>query len=200
MFEIGRSFYHELSAQAGPDANQIHARRYHQAVRRFKSILFEGQLMRLKKRLLRVRQSLYDLNLLRPQLTLGGSSYGGLKVVELNRIIGTEGRSTDFDSDFYPVSEKSRERWVNVALAYLDSLPLEPVELIEVGNAYFVRDGHHRISVARAFGQVAIDAEVVIWRAQSPFPWATDGMRIKMGEAIKRPTEIGQSPSGACCA
>ncbi len=198
MFEIGRSFSHDVSGQTGSASNQIHARRYQQAVGRFKAILFEGQLLRLKKKLLHVRQSLYDLNVLRPELRLGGRCYSGVKVVEIKHIIGTEGRSTDFDSDFCPVSEKSRERWVNMALAYLNSLPLEPVELIQVGNAFFVRDGHHRISVARAFGQMAIDAEVIVWQAQPPFPWEAEGMRTA-SESFNRPTEAAQSASDACC-
>ena len=53
-------------------------------------------------------------------------------------------------------------------------LPLAPIQLIQVGDAYFVRDGHHRISVSRAFGQVAMDAEVITWKAQPPFPWQTN--------------------------
>jgi hypothetical protein len=45
------------------------------------------------------------------------------------------------------------------------------VELIQVGDLYFVRDGHHRISVARAWGQATIDAEVTVWEVVGPLPW-----------------------------
>ena len=72
---------------------------------------------------------------------------------------------------FHPIKEASRERWVNMAMAYLSRLPLPPVELVQIGNVYFVRDGHHRISVSRAFGQASIDAEVITWQAVPPFPW-----------------------------
>ena len=58
-----------------------------------------------------------------------------------------------------------------MAMAYLSRLPLPPVQLVQVGYAYFVRDGHHRISVSRAFGQASIDAEVITWQAVPPFPW-----------------------------
>jgi len=46
------------------------------------------------------------------------------------------------------------------------TLPL--VDLVQVGDVYFVRDGHHRISVARAFGQESIDAQVTVWEVARP--------------------------------
>jgi len=45
------------------------------------------------------------------------------------------------------------------------------VELIQVGDVYFVRDGHHRISVARALGQRDVEAEVTLWQVTGPLPW-----------------------------
>jgi hypothetical protein len=171
MFEHGNNVFRNLLPPVESSPGQLHAWRYHTAIKRFKTALFKSQFMRLVKRVLRSRTSLYDLNVLRPQLALHGSHYAGVKAIEIRSIIGSEGRTADFDPDFCPVSEKSRERWVNVALTFLTGLPLKPVELIQVGDAYFVRDGHHRISVARAFGQMAIDAEVVSWKVQPPFPW-----------------------------
>jgi hypothetical protein len=50
---------------------------------------------------------------------------------------------------------------------------LPPVRLIQVGDVYFVRDGHHRISVAKALGQTEIDAVVSVWHAAGPLPWET---------------------------
>jgi hypothetical protein len=54
-------------------------------------------------------------------------------------------------------------RWVNIATAILQGEFLPPVDLIRVGETYFVRDGHHRISAARALGQKEIDAVVTTW-------------------------------------
>jgi hypothetical protein len=48
---------------------------------------------------------------------------------------------------------------------------LPPVVLVQVGDVYFVRDGHHRISVARALGQLDIEAEVTVWEVAGPLPW-----------------------------
>lgn len=91
--------------------------------------------------------------------------YSGIKTVPLNQINCSEGRSTDFDAQFRPVSSHNKDRWVGLAAAREMGKPLPPVDLIQVGNSYCVRDGHHRLSVARVFGQREIDAEVTVWEA-----------------------------------
>lgn len=89
--------------------------------------------------------------------------YVGLHTVAVDQIRGTQGRSKDFDARFNPRREHNRHRWTNVAQARLQDIPLPPVELIQVGDTYFVRDGHHRVSVARALGEAAIEAQVTVW-------------------------------------
>ncbi len=84
-------------------------------------------------------------------------------VMQLARIVGSEGRSEDFDGHFRPQRTHNRERWIRVASAWLQGLALPAVQLVQVGDAYYVRDGNHRVSVARAFGQESIDAEVTVW-------------------------------------
>lgn len=85
----------------------------------------------------------------------------GTVVVPLEKIVGSEGRSDDFDASFRPLKKHLRERWINVATARRAGVALPAVELVQDGNVYYVRDGHHRISVARALGQLEIDARVV---------------------------------------
>jgi len=147
------------------------ARQYSKALSYFNAALGKGKLARLKSRVLQRPQSLYDLNALKPDLVLRGRFYSGMQVVAICSIIGSEGRTTDFDRDFRPLREALRERWVSLAMMYLVPLQLPAIELIQVGDAYFVRDGHHRLSVSRAFGQLAIDAQVITWKALPPFPW-----------------------------
>ncbi len=149
----------------------IYAQQYNTALSQFRSALLRARLLRLARALSRRPSKLYDLNSLKPGLRVRGSFYAGVQVVPIRAIIGSEGRAADFDMQFRPVSEAARERWVNMAIVYLARLPLPPIQLIRVGTAYFVRDGHHRISVSRAFGQVAMDAEVITWNATPPFPW-----------------------------
>lgn len=86
--------------------------------------------------------------------------YAGQRAVSLEDIWGTENRADEFDVDFHPIAEHLEDRWVQVWLAYAQGVPLPPVELIEKDGGYYVRDGHHRISVARALGFEMIEAVV----------------------------------------
>lgn len=96
--------------------------------------------------------------------TLQARSYAGIQTVPISRIRGSESRCNDFDQDFNPLRDHNKGRWLRIALARGRDKTLPPVKLIKVGDLYFVRDGHHRISVARAMGQLEIEAEVTIWR------------------------------------
>jgi len=87
----------------------------------------------------------------------------GLCEVPLSDIVGSEGRGDDFDRKFRPLRSHHKDRWLNIFGARATGASLPPVDLIQVGEHYFVRDGHHRISVARALGQVEIDALVTVW-------------------------------------
>jgi len=91
--------------------------------------------------------------------------------VAIAQICGSEGRAADFDRDFNPLQDHTRDRWLGIAEAYQRGRYLPPVALIQVGDHYFVRDGHHRISVARALGQQAIEATVEVWQVDQPLPW-----------------------------
>jgi hypothetical protein len=91
-----------------------------------------------------------------------GSHAGGVRSVALDRIEGSEGRRAEFDTKFRPLQTHTKERWLRVAHAMLKGVALPPVELVQVGDRYFVRDGHHRVSVARALGQTDIDAHVTV--------------------------------------
>ena len=171
MFQNDLSLYQNTQLPGNRSAESMYARQYNTALNRFNAMFGKGRFARLKRRILQRPQSLYDLNALKPDLVLRGSFYSGMQVVLIRSMIGSEGRTTDFDMDFHPILGASRERWVNMAMAYLAGLQLPSVKLIRVDDAYFVRDGHHRISVSRAFGQLAMDAEVITWKALPPFPW-----------------------------
>jgi hypothetical protein len=85
----------------------------------------------------------------------------GIQYIAIDQIIGSEGRNHDFDNQFWPITEHSRDRWVNIAVAIGSGIPLPPVQLVRTANGYIVRDGNHRVSVARAFDQEVIEAEIV---------------------------------------
>jgi len=92
----------------------------------------------------------------------------GLQVVALDCISGSESRAHDFDGEFNPLHDLTRDRWLGIASAMQRGQALPPVCLIQVADRFFVRDGHHRISVARALGQETIAAHVVVWRTEEP--------------------------------
>jgi hypothetical protein len=84
----------------------------------------------------------------------------GLQVVALDTIVGTTDRLSGFDRQFRPTSARMRGRWERIAAAMHRGEPMPPISLYRVGEAHFVRDGHHRVSVARALGWRVMDAYV----------------------------------------
>jgi hypothetical protein len=82
------------------------------------------------------------------------------EMISLDRIVGSVGRYRDFTRDFLPRSAAMMERWARIDqnMSSMEGLP--PIELFKVGDVYFVADGNHRVSVARANGFDAIPAYV----------------------------------------
>jgi hypothetical protein len=107
------------------------------------------------------RNRLLSLNDVRKILKPKNESYVGLKAVPIDLIVGSEGRYRDFNKYFLPRSEHLRSRWERVDEARLSDLTLPPIELYEIGGVYFVRDGNHRVSVAKMQGVEMVDAEVI---------------------------------------
>jgi len=87
--------------------------------------------------------------------------YMGSQIVPIKLIAGSEGRYHDFNKYFLPKREHMRHRWQRVDEAHLKDIILPPILLYEIGGAYFVRDGNHRVSVAKMQGVEFIDAEVI---------------------------------------
>jgi hypothetical protein len=100
----------------------------------------------------------------------------GRRVVEVGKIVGSVGRYADFDPDFMPARRNLSERWKRVDRAFHRGEELPPVSLFKIGDAYFVNDGNHRVSVARYQGIEMIDADVVEFHAL-PFANQKPGSR-----------------------
>lgn len=84
----------------------------------------------------------------------------GLQSIELDSIVGTVDRGREFDRAFRPVSGRVRTRWERIAAAHRRGEAMPPIDVYRIGEVHFVRDGHHRVSVARALGLDTIDAYV----------------------------------------
>lgn len=96
----------------------------------------------------------------RVRLNVRGQHAIGRQEVPIDHIVGTEGRYADFDRRFLPRSDKLMQRWSSIDRVMLAHGELPPVDLWKIGDIYFVRDGHHRVSVARQLGRQYVDAEV----------------------------------------
>ena len=102
--------------------------------------------------------SLYEVtSIIKPKK----ETYLGMKTIEIDKIIGSEGRYRDFSAAFLPKREMLRARWTSIDQARLTDVVLPPISVFALGGYYFVRDGNHRVSVARSMGVEFIDAEVV---------------------------------------
>ncbi len=112
-------------------------------------------------RLFRKRNELFRLDEVRYMLSPEGMSYMGIQTIPIDKIVGSEGRYSDFDINFLPRKDYNRSRWQNIETANLNDLQLPPILVYRIGDFYFVRDGNHRVSVAKEAGQKFIDAEVV---------------------------------------
>lgn len=101
-------------------------------------------------------------------LPVNGQHYIGMRQVPIDAIIGSVGRFQDFDRAFLPKGTTTRDRWESIDRAHLMDIDLPAVELYKVSDVYFVKDGNHRVSVARERGQAFIDAVVI--EIDTPFP------------------------------
>lgn len=111
------------------------------------------------------------------RLPVRGQHYVGLQQAPIEQIVGSMGRYRDFDRAFLPKQKRTRDRWVSIDKAHITEAPLPPVELYQMGEVYFVKDGNHRVSVARERGQEFIDAYII--QIDIPIPLTAD---LQMGD------------------
>lgn len=97
----------------------------------------------------------------RDRVTMEGESYRGMREVPVEQIVGSVDRFRDFDRRFLPKRRNTANRWKSIDRAYHQDIILPPIQLYKVGDVYFVKDGNHRVSVAREHGVAFIDAEVI---------------------------------------
>jgi len=84
----------------------------------------------------------------------------GLRTIRLDSVVGTVDRTRDFDRGFRPTTTRVRGRWQRIAAAQRRGEAFPPISVYRVGDLHFVRDGHHRVSVAKSLGRADIDAYV----------------------------------------
>jgi hypothetical protein len=113
---------------------------------------------------------------------LEGQSDRGVQDIRLDRVIGSaaQGRGRDFDPAFLPVAPRLRQRWARVYSAMAEGAEIPPIDVYKLDGSYYVRDGHHRVSVARRLGRDTIRAHVTEVRTRVPL-----GPEVDAAELLK---------------
>lgn len=111
------------------------------------------------------KTNLLSFEEVRRGLRLGQKNYKGIQEIPISQIRGSVGRYRDFTSTFLPRIDKMRQRWERIS-AMVIARGLEAIEVYQVGEAYFVLDGNHRVSVARSARVKTLLAHV--WEFQTP--------------------------------
>lgn len=132
-----------------------------QAALEFDRLHNKGRRHRMVNALMGKSSDLITFDSIREQFNLSSQHDAGINIVAIDKIVGTVGRSHEFDHAFYPKQENSRHRWCDVAEAIYQGRELPPVELYRVEDDYYIIDGNHRISVLKAVGQEFVEAQVI---------------------------------------
>lgn len=129
------------------------------AISEFERARRQADLERLTSRVLGRDSNLLPFDTIRRNLRQQSPLYRGLQQVPLDQIVGSVGRYHEMTRQFLPLNDSLKDRWVKMAeLAQGEGWP--PIDLYKVGDAYFVRDGNHRVSAARQLRFPAIEANV----------------------------------------
>ena len=142
---------------------------YQIAIRDFRRARREAAIQQILARVTGKSADLLCFDDVRQQLrTTGEEVERGLQEIPLDKIVGSVGRYKDFTRSFMPKRDSDEERWAQVKAATLDMTGYPPIEVYQMGDAYFVKDGNHRVSVARQLGTETISAYVTEVKTQLP--------------------------------
>jgi hypothetical protein len=148
----------------------------------FDSALYKAFKEEFKGFLLRKSRRLLPFELVKDKLEIWFARDLGIQAIPIEDIVGSEGRYQSFTRQFLPLQEDLRDRWKKVNQARYSNKDLPPVELYKVGNAYFVKDGHHRVSVARTKGNKYIEAQIYEYECDVPVGKDTDLDKLAIQE------------------
>lgn len=136
------------------------ALRHQVAVRDFRRARREASMQQLMARITGKSADLLAYNEVCDRLKVSDAVDLGVQEIPLDAIVGSVGRYKDFTRSFMPKKDQDETRWVGVKTAVNDMVGMPPIDVYKVGDAYFVNDGNHRVSVARQLGSETIAAHV----------------------------------------
>lgn len=147
---------------------------YASAIEDFHSARSKAAMQQVLARLTGRSTKLLSFDEVREKLKVEGSVDKGLQEIPIENIAGSVGRYSDFTRDFLPINAADAQRWARVLVAATDMKGLPPIEVYKVGDSYFVKDGNHRVSVARRLGATFIQAYVTELRTKVPLDIDSD--------------------------
>ncbi len=133
---------------------------YNEAISDFYRARNQANLKELLARLTGESIQLLSYDEVRQKLRVQGGIERGVQDIPLNAIVGSVGRYSDFTRDFLPKEEVNPDRWARIKIAASGMVGLPPIDVYKIGEVYFVKDGNHRVSVARDLGATHIQAYV----------------------------------------
>jgi ParB-like nuclease domain. len=137
----------------------------------FDSARFKAFRRAIRATLTRRSRRLLSLDRVLEAAGLEGKAFGGVREIPLDKVVGSavaEAKAADFDPGFLPVNRRLRDRWTRIYTAMVEGDELPPIDVYKLDDAYYVIDGHHRVSVARNLGRDVINARVVEVRTRAP--------------------------------
>ena len=136
---------------------------YHSALQDFNEARLKASLQEALARLMGRSNELLSYEEVARKLKLRARADSGIHDIPVKAIVGSVGRYTDFTRTFLPRGPVNQERWARVKVAMDDPVGagMQPIEVYKVGDAYFVLDGNHRVSIARQEGFDFIEAHVI---------------------------------------
>lgn len=129
------------------------------AIQRFRLARRKAEILALLSKLTGKQDELLPFEEVRKTLALTHPKLAELRDIPLDAIVGSVNRYYDFNRQFYPLDDSSLDRWARVN-ELVETKGLDPIEVYQVGEVFFVLDGNHRVSVARQIGASHIQAYV----------------------------------------
>ena len=143
---------------------------YQAAIRDFQQARKQAAMQQLLARFRGDGDKLLPFNEISQQLHPTGEMIAhGAQEIPLTKIVGSVSRHEDFTRSFLPKRDADLERWAGVRTAVSDMVGMPPIAVYQIGDAYFVQDGNHRVSIARRLDSKTITAYVIEVKTRVPF-------------------------------
>jgi hypothetical protein len=117
-------------------------------------------------------EHLLSFEQVRSKLKIRDQHYAGTQTIPIDKIVGTTGRYQEFNRAFLPTQDFIRDRWKHIYEVAHGQEGFPPIDVYKIGDVYFVRDGHHRVSVLKELGATTVEATVT--ELETPIPLSSD--------------------------